>query len=188
MFESLQRPPSRIELLRETLTRALSRVQVGASSGGWIAAFFTFVAFAVGFVMVAVPIPRDVAIGLIVVCVVLALISAYGAYRAHYGHKLTVAVFAGPRPRIELKHVPVRYALVPNISWLKQARVTGTGGLMLRNFGDAVARSASFSIAFPGTKWAVTGAITQITPDSKFCRTRDALAIRRQAGSPWHRE
>src|SRR5438105_4643517 len=66
-------------------------MRVGASSGAWIATFFTFVAFDVGFVMVATQIQHEIAVGLIVVFSLLALISAYGAYRAHYRPNATAA-------------------------------------------------------------------------------------------------
>lgn len=59
-------------------------MRVGASSAAWIAASFTFVAFAVGFLMAVTAIPHDIGVGLVFVCAVLAALSAFGAYRAHY--------------------------------------------------------------------------------------------------------
>jgi hypothetical protein len=59
-------------------------MRVGAASAAWVSTFFTCIAFGVGFLMVATPIPHDTATALIILCFVLAAISAYGAYRAHY--------------------------------------------------------------------------------------------------------
>jgi hypothetical protein len=76
--------------------------------------------------------------------------------------------FAGPRPRVELKYVPSQYVLIASTPIPRYATKAGTGGLMLRNYGDGIARSVTFSIVFPDIKWAITGAIDQITPDNKF--------------------
>src|SRR5215813_6049818 len=59
-------------------------MRVAASSAAWVTAAFTFVAIGLGFLMLVLPIPHDVALWLVVVFFMLAAISGYGAWAAHY--------------------------------------------------------------------------------------------------------
>jgi len=146
-------------------------MRVGASSGAWMAAVFTFVAFGLGFLVLVLPIPSDVAFWLMWLSFLLAGIAGYGAWRAHYRkvaepsglssdqiQHFSVAVDRRLREDLPLNAQKLGRVLQP-----KEPDVTlefaNTGPFILRNFGETACEvqieceslneNALFDVAFP---------------------------------------